>query len=96
MQPHIMYDFVHILCRAIAARHEMLELLITVSTSIWLQACQSVHALSSVALLQLHEMNTSNNQLTGTLPSSWGSLEQVRMLSPLLLNMHCQAYSSLA
>ena len=37
----------------------------------------------------LSELNISNNQLTGTLPSSWSRLEQVSMLYTLLLHMHC-------
>ena len=54
-----------------------------------LQALQiSGHILIYVTVLQLSELDISNNKLTGTLPSSWGSLAQVRMLSTLLL-YHC-------
>ena len=58
-------------------------------SSIWLQASQSsAHTLTSLIVLQLSELNISNNLLTGTLPSSWGSLEQVSMLCTLLLHVH--------
>ena len=56
--------------------------------SIWLQARQiSEYTLSLVTVLQLSELDISNNKLTGTLPSSWGSLEQVRMLNTLLCHI---------
>lgn len=40
----------------------------------------SADTLSCVAVLQLSELNVSSNNITGTLPSSWSSLEQVRTL----------------
>ena len=56
-----------------------------VRASIWLQAWQiSDHTRSYVAVLQLSELELSYNKLTGTLPSAWGSLEQVRTLYMLL------------
>lgn len=55
--------------------------MLLVTLSIWLRAWQtSAHILSSVTLLQLSELNITDNKLTGTLPSTWGSLEQVKML----------------
>ena len=49
----------------------------------------SAHILTSVAVLQLKELNISNNKLTGTLPSSWSSLKQVRLLYTLIFLVHC-------
>lgn len=66
---------------------EMLVFLIRVS--IRLQAWLThAHTLSSVTLLQLSKLNISDNKLMGTLPSAWGSLEQVRMLALLFLHTH--------
>ena len=49
----------------------------------------SACVMSSMIVLQLSQLGLYQNRLNGTLPSSWSSLKQVRMLCMLLLHLHC-------
>ena len=53
---------------------EILSLIVRVAIGPFTQACQVGKGFSVLAVLQLRQLNISNNRLTGTLPSSWGNL----------------------